>query len=423
MNKKNIKNQKFVTNIMFSVFVIGLFLLLLGCVEPPEPPKELDDSGATVTGISTVVDANNLFALNLYSNLKDNEQGNIFFSPYSVSTAMVMVYEGAEGQTADEIQSVFHFPEDDNVRRSSFAAIYNQLNRENTKYELNTANALWVQKDYQLLDEYTDTIKRYYGGNATNVDFVGEPEKSRQTINVWIEDQTNNKIKDLIPRGGLDAYTRLVLTNAIYFKGTWVKQFDPENTKEEDFRVSPENTVKVQMMSIGEEAIFNYTETDELQILELPYSGEKLSMLILLPKEDDLSSIEESLTTDKLAEWRNNLKEEDVNVYIPKFKFNTKYFMVQTLSNMGMPHAFTGEADLSGIDGTTNLFIQNVIHQAFVEVNEEGTEAAAATAISVGMSAVPQQQFRADHPFIFIIQDKETGNILFMGRVNDPTSQ
>jgi len=201
-----------------------------------------------------------------------------------------------------------------------------------------------------------------------------------------------------------------------------VKQFNENDTEEQDFRVSSEETVKVPIMSLrGEEARFSYTETEEVQVLELPYDGEDISMLIILPKEDTLDSVEESLSIEKLNQWKSNLQEQEVHIFLPRFKLETKYFLPGTLKKMGMLTAFTTDADFSGMDGTKNLFISNVIHQAFVEVNEEGTEAAAATAVVVGVTARPQYRvFHADHPFIFIIQDKETGNILFLGRLKNP---
>ena len=368
-----------------------------------------------------VVDANNQFALDLYSEYK-SEEGNIFFSPYSISTALAMTYEGARGQTAEEMQSVFYFPEDDTVRRSGYANLYNEINKEDKKYKLHTANALWPRIDFQLLEEYQNTIDTYYGGKVTRLDYAGEAEKSRQTINGWVEDKTEDKIKDLIPPGILDGDTVLVLTNAIYFKGMWITQFDKKDTREEDFTTGSGDTVKVPMMKLtGEDARFNYAETEDVQILELPYEGEELSMLILLPKEGDLDTIEESITTEKNSEYRNSLQEIQIDIYIPKFKFETKYFMAETLAEMGMPTAFGGGADFSGITGQGGIWIDRVIHQAFVEVNEEGTEAAAATAVIMVESARISKVFRADHPFIFIIQQKDSGNILFMGRVSDPT--
>ena len=382
-----------------------------------------DDHEETPEIQMDVVNSSNQFALDLYSNLRE-EDGNVFFSPYSISTALAMTYEGARGETAEEIQSVFYFPIDDETRRTSFEAIHNNFNKEDADYKLETANALWIQEDYRIIDEYIDTIEKYYGGAATNLDFITSTEDSRQTINSWVEEKTNNKIKDLFPPGSLDIYTRLVLTNAIYFKGDWVKQFNESDTRDEDFRVSGDQTVKVPMMRrTDEEARFNYAETEELQLLEMLYEGEELSMLILLPKNDDLEPIEESLTFENLDDWKSELRTQQVNVFIPKFTFTTKYSLNGNLEDMGMPSAFTETADFSGIDGTYGLFIQSVVHQAFIDVNEEGTEAAAATGVSVGITSLPPEPktFRADHPFIFIIQERETGTILFLGRVTDPS--
>ncbi|MFH0827395.1 MAG: serpin family protein [Candidatus Omnitrophota bacterium] len=381
---------------------------------------------------NSVVDANNQFAFELYARYKSSEE-NIFFSPYSISSALAMAYEGAEGTTADEIQAVFHFPKDDSLRREEFQRINNRINRKDKKYELHIANALWAQKDYLFLEEYFNLIENYYAGKVTNLDFVNETEKSRLSINNWVVEQTNNKIKGLIPSGVLGELTRLVLTNAIYFKGAWFEQFGRKYTKEEDFRVSPGNIVKVQMMSLsGEE--FNYAETEQVQVLELPYDGKELSMLIFLPKNDDLESVEASLNAQKLSEWKNSLKRERVDVYLPKFKFENKYFIKGTLKEMGMATAFTlgidfgGKADFSGMTGKKDLNIDEVIHQSFIAVNEEGTEAAAVTAVVIDVGAVwpPQPReikiFKADHPFIFIIEEKKTGNILFLGRVSDPNA-
>ncbi|GAG65148.1 unnamed protein product [marine sediment metagenome] len=411
-------------HILLLLFLV--IILINGCVKAPENPEEIiptaADSKATNEGVGIVVDANNQFALDLYLKFKDTpeySEDNIFFSPYSISTALAMTYEGARGKTAEEMRSVFYLPQDDDIRRYSFARIYNQINKKDKKYKLHTANALWTQIDYLFLDEYLDVVEKYYAGKATNLDFVNETEKSRKTINSWVEDKTNNKIKDLIPQGVLDPDTRLVLTNAIYFKGTWLLQFNKEDTREEDFKVSSEKTVKVDMMSLTDEE-FNYAETEELRVLEMPYDGEELSMLIILPKEDNLKSVEDLLSLEKLNELRNALTKQEVDVYIPKFKFETKYFMKKTLIEMGMPSAFGG-ADFSGMNGTKTLFISNVIHQAFVEVNEEGTEAAAATAVVIKEAISEKTVFNADHPFIFMIQERETGNVLFMGRVFDPT--
>jgi serpin B len=425
------KKQKIASALVIALIVIGVAAavtvgLFLFPYSPDKPPVT-DDSGSTQQGIQEVVNANNQFAFDLYSELIKNEENNIFYSPYSISAALAMTYEGAKGETANEMKEVFHFPES-NVLRPNFAAIYNGINEDNNEYQLNTGNALWVQKDYPFLGEYTESVEKYYGGKAANVDFIEETEKSRETINSFIEEQTNDKIKDLIPAGVLNSMTRLVLTNAIYFKGTWEWQFDKGDTNEEDFKITPTNIVKTDMMYMKpDKAEFNYADLENLQILELPYKGEKISMLILLPTEN-LESIEPTLTSEKLNEYKAQMEETSLDaIYLPKFEFDTKYFMVDTLSDLGMPTAFDSSlADFSGMTGNKDLSISEVIHQAYVKIDEEGTEAAAATAVSMGVTSVGpgfSKIFRADHPFIFIIQEKETGNILFMGKVVNPTTQ
>ena len=394
-------------------------VLFLFPYEPSQPPQA-DDTGSTPQGVQEVANANNKFAFDLYSELKKSESGNIFYSPYSISAVLAMTYEGAEGKTSDEMKSVFHFPED-NILRTNFAAIYNDINEGNNAYELKTGNALWVQQDYPFLEDYMSRVEKYYGGKAANLDFISETEKSRQTINTFIEEQTNDKIKDLIPAGMLNSLTRLVLTNAIYFKGTWEWEFDKSDTREQDFKIAPDNIVKTPMMFMDpDKAEFNYVDLEKLQVLELPYKGEKISMLILLPKEN-LENIE--LSSEKLNEYKSQMEETKLDsIYLPKFEFDTKYLMSETLKGMGMLTAFTWDADFSGMTGYKDLFISFVVHQAYVKVDEKGTEAAAATAVGMPMSAAPRNIFRADHPFIFIIQEKETGNILFLGRVVNPAS-
>jgi len=412
--------------LLISLIVVALAgvataaVLFLFPYNPTQPPRT-DSTGSSQQGINEVVNANNKFTFDLYSQLNKSEKGNIFYSPYSISAALAMTYEGARGQTADEIKSVFHFP-GNNILRPNFATIYNEINKKDKPYKLNTGNALWVQQNYKLLDEYLSTVEKYYGGKAANLDFAGEVEKSRQTINTFIEEQTANRIKDLIPAGFLDANTKLVLTNAIYFKGTWIWEFDKADTREQDFMTTPTNAVKTPMMYMkNDKAKFNYADVGNLQILELPYKGDEISMLVLLPTEN-LNAIEPSLTTEKLKAWKDQMKEEKLDaIYLPKFEFDTKYFMAETLSAMGMPTAF-GNADFSGMTGNRNLFIDQVIHQAFIKVDEEGTEAAGATAVIMKEIAVLQRKvFNANHPFIFVIQEKETGNILFLGKVVDPT--
>jgi len=404
------------------VIIIALVIFISGRVK--EPVVKVDDTGLASEGVDTVVNANNQFAFDLYPKFKEeSENGNIFFSPHSISVALAMTYEGARGKTAEEMQRVLHIPEDENLRRENFAKIIDGINKPDKKYKLSTANALWPRIDFQLLKEYQDTIEKYYGGKATPLDYAKDSEGSRQIINSWVEDKTEQKIKDLIPPGLLDPSTVLVLTNAIYFKGTWVLQFDPKETKEEDFRTSAGEAVRVPMMRlVDKDEKFNYAETEDLQILELPYDGEDLSMLVILPKGNKLEKIEKELSIEKLSEWKDMLKEQKVDIYIPKFKFETKYFMANTLKKMGMPTAFGPGADFSGINGKGGIWISQVIHQAFVDVNEEGTEAAAATAVMLREIARTTPVFRADHPFMFLIQERKSGNILFMGKVANPAA-
>ena len=407
--------------------VICLALVAWGCGDGDNPVNsrvaaQMDDSGVTPEGIAGVVSANNLFALEVYEKLRSDE-GNLFLSPYSISTALTMVYEGARGETAEEIARVFHLPADSAERRAAFAAVHNRLNEPDNEYALSVANALWAQEDYGFLDPFLNALQNHYAAGASSLDFVGSTEEARQTINTWVEDRTNRKIRNLFPAGTLDANTRLVLTNAIYFKGEWATGFDPDQTRTEAFHVSPARTVNVPTMRLtGEDASFRYTEDRSVQVLELPYKGERLSMLILLPAADSLDAFENDLTPGKLNEWQDGLRKQRVDVFLPRFTYETKYFMNRLLQEMGMPAAFSQQADLSGMDGTRGLSIQHVIHQAFVEVNEEGTEAAAATGVAVGLTSVPQVTvFRADRPFLFAIQDTETGLLLFLGKIVDPT--
>ena len=385
-----------------------------------ESVEEQDEKNiTTIEDLDNVIIANNQFNFNIYSKLIKNNDENIFYSPYSISSAFAITYEGARGKTAKEIQSVFRFPLNNDTRRNEFLEIYNELNKDNKKYQLNTANALWAAKNYKFLEEYFNVIKKYYGGNVTNLDFINDPEGSRKIINDWVEDQTNDKIKDLIPQGVIDALTRLVITNAIYFKGKWKKQFDEKYTSERDFNIDSNKSVKVPMMYLKDK--FNYTKTEELQIIELPYKGNDISMLIFLPNENNISIIDKAINVQNLTTWKENLTESKVKLYLPKFTFETKYSLIETLNKMGMITAFSGGADFSGMDGSKNLFIKSVIHQAFINVNEEGTEAAAATSVTSATCIDMTPVFRADHPFIFLIQERESGNILFMGRAMDPT--
>ncbi len=428
-------NRKLIGMLVLASFV-ALGSIAAGCTDTPgttsadAAPPAGQENGSAADGIAGVAMGNSLFACDLYRHLaNDSASENLFFSPYSISSALAITYEGARGTTADEIGSVLHLPENDTLRREGFAGINAGLNSGDANYTLRTANALWAEETYPFLPEYIDTAERYYAANATNLDFVGAPEESRRTINRWVEEQTEDKIRDLLPTGSITPLTRLVITNAIYFKGTWVTQFDANETTEDDFDVSQNETVRVPMMQrTDEDAVYPYTETDTLQVLAMPYaheSGRELSMLVILPKDGNLTVAEEALDAERISGMRLSLASQRVDVYFPKFTLETEYSLPETLAAMGMPTAFTGAADLSGMDGTKNLFVSDVVHKAFVDVNEEGTEAAAATGVVISLTSVREDAtpvFKADHPFVFLIQENETGNILFMGRVIRPVT-
>ncbi len=430
--KKEIDSVKGIIAIVIfaiSITAVLVFLITSFDIDPlviEEMPKKILVEPSE-ENMSVVVLANNEFAFDLYRSLNKSEGENIFYSPYSIFSALAITYEGSREETAEEIVSVLHLPTEA-VLRSGFQALYNQINNGEKEYELNTANALWAQKDYPFLEEYINTVRQRYGGEITNLDFIKETESSRKTINEYIEKNTNNKIKNLIPKGVLSPLTRMVITNAIYFKGKWKLEFDKQDTKELDFYVTPDNPVKIEMMFIEpKETKFNYLETEEVQLIELPYQGEEVSMLILLPKEN-IESIESDLNFEKIKEYKEKMKETEVDaLYLPKFEFDTKYFMKEVLISMGMNSAFFyGMADFSKMDGTKELVIDDVIHQAYVSVDEEGTEAAGATAVIIGLTSMApdnEKIFMANRPFIFIIQDNKTENILFIGRVSDPTKK
>ncbi len=374
----------------------------------------------TFTWVS-FVDSNNLFAFDLYNKYKDKYSNeNIFFSPYSIESALTMTYEWANWSTADEMRHVLHLSDNYNELRTSFNEIYNEINDETNEYKLNTANALWLEDTYELRSDYLSNIENYYWWKATNLDFVNDTENSRITINNWVEAQTNNKIKDLISY--LSPDTRLVLTNAIYFKADWESEFEANDTYENTFTLKSWLWVTKDFMH--QTSTFNYWETDDLKVIEMNYKWDDLSMLILLPKENDLSTIDNYLSVEKLEELKNNMSDEKVKLTLPKFTFETKYFMSKDMQDLWMKKAF-GNADFSKMTDTNNLLISQIIHQTFVEVNEKWTEAAAATAVIMEITAIlPDEEeskiFKADHPFVFIIQQKGSWNILFMWKVEEP---
>jgi serpin B len=375
---------------------------------------------------TTVVEGNNVFAVALYGRLR-NQSGNLFFSPESISTALAMAYAGARGGTASEMAKTLHFTLPPEKLHPAMGALLSDLNAAHEGYQLSVANALWAQQGYTFLDDFLNLLKTNYGAGLNQVNFKGATEAARLTINQWVEQKTQDKIKDLLQPGALRSDTRLVLTNAIYFKGDWETQFDKAQTKNEDFHLSKAQTTRGPLMH--REGRFSYFDGGTFQILEIPYKSKELSMIVFLPKDaSGLSALEQSLTGSNLQQWLGQLASvSKVIVTMPKFKMTQQFELGSTLSAMGMPQAFSSSADFAGMTGHRDFAISEVIHKAYVDVNEEGTEAAAATAVTMRALAMPAPQapppvFRADHPFVFMIRDNRSASILFMGRMADPRS-
>jgi len=394
--------------IIFSIFFLLIFSFSLS----------MDNNTAIISA------SNNAFGIDLYKKLITEEKGNIFISPYSISSALAMTYAGARGNTEKQMAKVLYFNLLQEDIHKAFSSLNAYFNRPNKSYQLAIANALWGQANYPFQKEFINLLNKYYEAGFNEVDFVNKEnrEKARLTINKWVEDKTNNKIKELIHPEDISALTRLILVNAIYFKGKWQNQFDPKETRDMPFNL--ENKKKINVPMMHQEGKFNYTEDEKVQVLELPYSEKELSMVIFLPKEGiSLSDFEKELSIERVNKLLSNLSQEKVDVYIPKFKMEKRYILNKILIDLGMSDAFDRMlADFSGMTGSKNLYISKVIQQSFVEVNEEGTEAAAATAVIMsGKSIAPMIiEFKADRPFIFIIRDIKTNTILFMGRFVEP---
>ncbi len=368
-----------------------------------------------------VAQGNNAFAAALYARLREQE-GNLFFSPFSISGALAMTHAGARGETEAQMAQVLHFRLDQARLHPAFASLMAALSAgaEKGGYELSIANALWGQKGYGFLAEFLKTTREHYGAGLREIDFGADPEGARKTINQWVEDQTRNRIKDLLLPPDITPLTTLVLTNAIYFKGEWAWKFDEKATRKAPFTLPSGEKVQVPMML--QSRVFGYLEADDFQALEMPYAGGDLSVVVLLPREaDGLPRLEELMTPENLAAWLGRLRQREVAVMLPRFSFTARFELQDVLREMGMKDAFSlPPADFSGMTGRKDLCISKVIHKAFVDVTEEGTEAAAATAVVMKEGGARVLLFRADHPFLFLIRDAKTGCILFMGRLTNP---
>ncbi len=393
-------------------------------VTRPAPPAE------AAASIPSLAGGNGEFAFDLYQALRAGE-GNLFFSPYSLSSALAMTYAGARGETQRQMAATLHYP----LAPEQLGAAFNALDQQLTAggaagkgaFQLNSASSLWGEQSFPFLQPFLDGLARDYGAGMNPVDVIdpGQREAARQAINRWVDTKTQGKIKDLIPQGVLDDLTRLVLANAIYFKGEWIDPFHG-GTQEAPFTRLDGSPVTAPLMSRRSQAL--YAEGQDYQAIELPYKGERIAMDILLPASGQFEAFEGSLTQAKVGEILQALQETDVKLYLPRFSFSSKLQLEKTLPSLGMPDAFDDQkADFSGMydpsqAGGQRLYIGHVVHQAFVAVDEEGTEAAAASGVVMEITSMPRVM-RVDRPFIFLIRDRQTGTILFMGRCMDPTEK
>lgn len=384
-----------------------------------------DASASTPDGIEKVTTANNQFAIAMYRQINGHTgqaDDNVFFSPYSLSTAMAMLYAAAEGETKAQIQKTFYYPSMDILNPNS-AALYNQFNKPNPDYKLATVNDLWMEQGLTPTKSYVDTVQRYYGGQVTNLDFESNPNPSRLIINKKIAQHTNQLIPELLPKGSIKPITVAVLTNAIYFKGDWKVPFEVQSTTEQPFYNHIGTSPNIKMMQLQEH--FGYSEDKQVQVVQLPYKGDDLSMLVVLPKSKDKAAMQQlvrDLSADTIKQWSKDLVTQEVNVHLPKFKLEASYQMKNLLTDMGMPRAFEKGAGFNLFDNSPPIKIDDVYHKAVVIVDEKGTEAAAATGIVADATAAsaPPPVFKADHPFLFMIKDNKTDAILFLGQVNKP---
>ena len=382
--------------------------------------------GGKVTRAASPAEGNTAFALDLYSRLKATP-GNLFFSPYSISSCLAMTSAGARGDTEKQMNAVLHLGEGQKVHEG-FRELQAQLLEAGKRQgiQLNIANSLWLQKSYDSRRAFLDLAQSNYGAKLTHADFVGHAEQARNEVNHWVAQETRDKIQNILGPGSVGPATRLVLANAIYFKGIWEKPFEKSSTGPQPFKLGGGNERQVPLMHHRDTV--RYVEDADFQAVELPYSGGELATVVLLPKEvEGCGALENRLTPSFISQSLSQMKRRTVDLFIPRFKLESEFDLVSTLTKLGMLDAFGSGADFSGIDGSKQLFISGVFHKAWGEVNEEGTEAAAATAVAVAASAVmrpppPPPVFRADHPFLFFIRDTRSGSILFLGRLSEPTA-
>jgi serpin B len=392
------------------------------------PRPAADVSAVPVGDVASVVTSNTSFAVDLYTRLAANTAGNVIFSPHSMSTALAMTFAGAgvESDTARQMASTLHFDLPRERVHPAFAATLLKLNQSiapGGETTLSIANSLWGQTNYGFQQPFIQLVRDHYDAPLTEVDFIQQREAASKSINGWVSDATAGKIKELISPNMINQYTRLVLVNAVYFNGKWREPFKKSVTRDLPFHLTSADSVPVPTMH--QEESMAYFGDDSLQAVELAYKDSKLAMLLLVPKEiDGVAALDRSLSAERLHEILSQLRRREVALWLPRFKFDARFELSNDLKAMGMPDAFDEQrADFSQMASHEQLFISFVIHKAVIEVNEKGTEAAAATGVGMGVTSAPAQlppQVRADRPFVFLIRDRETGSILFMGRVSDP---
>lgn len=377
----------------------------------------------TPAELTELVDGNTAFATDLYQRVR-GEPGNLFMSPHSISTALAMTYAGAAGDTATQMAQALHFTLPEPQLHAAFDALdlalasrATQAHGDTIPFRLTTANALFGQDGWPFVPAFLDTLAQFYGAGVRVLDFEADPEAARTTINDWVEDRTNDRIQDLLPPGSITANTRLVLANAIYFSAAWSTPFEASQTADRPFHLASGATVDVPTLHANGE--YAYGEGPGFRAAELTYDGEQLSMIVIVP--DELAAFEAAFDADALAGVIGSLTPHEVDLSLPKFRFDAPLGLKDHLIALGMRDAFDDGADFSRIDGARDLVIQDVLHKGFVAIDERGTEAAAATAVIIGDTSVPEHATLAvDRPFLFAIRDRPTGAVLFLGRVVDP---
>lgn len=420
--------------IIFSVLAVILLISTVSCSQTQMYAQELKsgkkyDTSPEVSysDMETLAKGNNEFALALYRQLSAADDGNMFFSPYSLSVALAMTYAGAEGATREQMAKTLNFILEEEDLHAAFNNLAIELARRGESnqgkdeegFRLNIINAIWGQIEYAFLDEYLDTLAVNYDAGLRLLDFTADPEACRQAINDWVSQQTEGKIEDLIKKGIISETTRLVLTNAIYFNAAWGIPFKTSSTADGTFYLPDGSTVTVSMMHQTEN--LNYAEGDSYQAVELKYDGNELSMLIILPEDGNFEQFKATFDAEKLAAIIDEMRTANVTLTMPRFEYESQFSAKDALKAMGMTDAFEMTADFSGIDGTHDLFIEDVVHKAFVSVDEAGTEAAAASAVIINVKGVMEQaEVTLDHSFIYLIRDIQTNTILFIGSVVNP---